>query len=107
MSVLRVIAMVQPAPPAEFTVACNAAEGVLAITAGLLVWLASLVRFRVHSGIASLGLLRRAKICVDQGWMVEGDRKVVWGRMDHTRTGTDAPPGPRPRPPYGAHRQAQ
>lgn len=39
-----------------------------------------------------LGLPMVARICTDHGWTVDGERKVVWGRMDHACTGADAAP---------------
>ena len=53
--------------------------------------------------LGGMGLPLVATICADNGWTVEGDRKVVWASMDYTRAQSDAPPGPRPRSASSGH----
>jgi hypothetical protein len=55
-----------------------------------------------------LGLYVVARVCGDHGWFIEGDRKTVWARVDHTRA--EAPPTvvallPEPRPAGPRRRQ--
>ncbi len=58
--------------------------------------------------LGGLGLPLVATICAAHGWTVEGDRKVVWARVDYTRPeASDAPPVPRPRGTSGGHSPTQ
>jgi signal transduction histidine kinase len=50
-----------------------------------------------------LGLPLVAQLSGAHGWTVEGDRKVVWARIDFTRA--EPPPIPRPRNEVGGDRE--
>jgi Histidine kinase-like ATPase domain len=49
-----------------------------------------------------LGLHLVARICAAHGWAIDGDRKIVWARIDHTLTGTRTASRTRAARPRGA-----
>ena len=42
------------------------------------------------AALGGLGLYVVARVCGAHGWFVDGDRKTVWARIDHTLS--EAPP---------------
>jgi hypothetical protein len=56
--------------------------------------------------LGGMGLPLVATISAAHGWTADGSRKVVWARVDHTRSeAADAPRDPRPRGARGGRSQ--